>query len=134
MIICGFAGIGKSSLAMSRAGWVDLESTPFKKNWDLYSDVAIHMNKNGYNVLLSCHKPLRDILLEKGANFYVICPYLKDKKRYIQRYIDRGNTQEFINMFKENYDNFVGEIFNDKRIKVIGLDGRKFLSDFVEEV
>lgn len=71
MIICGFAGIGKSFLATNGNRWVDLESTPFRKNWDLYSDVAIHMDKNGYDVMLSCHKPLRDILIEKGAYFYV---------------------------------------------------------------
>lgn len=133
MIICGFAGIGKSYLAHNKQGWVDLESTPFEKNWDLYSDVAIHMDKNGYDVMLSCHKPLRDILLEKGADFHVFCPNLEDKDKYIQRYINRGNTQEFIDMFKENYDKFVSEILNDKRLKVITMDGDKFLSDYIKE-
>jgi len=33
-IICGFAGIGKSTLAKNKAGFVDLESTPFEKDWD----------------------------------------------------------------------------------------------------
>lgn len=134
MIICGFAGIGKSFLATNGNRWVDLESTPFKKNWDLYSDVAIHMDKNGYDVMLSCHKPLRDILIEKGVDFYVFCPRLEDKSEYIKRYVNRGNTQEFIDMFEENYDKFVSEIFDDKKLKVVPMDGDKFLSDYIMEV
>lgn len=124
----------KVFLATNGSRWVDLESTPFKKNWDLYSDVAIHMDKNGYDVMLSCHKPLRDILIEKDTDFYVFCPRLEDKDEYIERYVNRGNTQEFIDMFKENYDKFVSEIFEDKRLKVIAMDGDEFLSDCIMEV
>lgn len=133
MIICGFAGIGKSYLAKNGKGWVDLESTPFKKNWDLYSDVAMHMDKNGYDVMVSCHKPLRDILIEKGADFYVFVPNIEDKEEYIQRYINRGNTQEFIDMFKSNYEKFLEEIYSDKRLKIVSIDGDKYLKDYVYE-
>ena len=45
MILCGFPGIGKSFVAKNYKGFVDLESTPFNKNWDLYTNVAKHMNE-----------------------------------------------------------------------------------------
>jgi len=54
MIICGFPGIRKSTLAKF-SNWVDLESTPFEKDWVRYAKVAKHMSDNGYNVMVSTH-------------------------------------------------------------------------------
>lgn len=34
MIICGYAGVGKSTLAKEVDGIMDLESTPFEKDWE----------------------------------------------------------------------------------------------------
>ena len=45
MIICGFPGVGKSTLAKF-SNWVDLESTPFEKDWVRYAKVAKHMSDN----------------------------------------------------------------------------------------
>ena len=36
MIICGYAGIRKSYLAHNYPNIIDLESTPFEKDWDRY--------------------------------------------------------------------------------------------------
>ena len=109
-IICGFAGIGKSHLAKNTVGVVDLESTPFNKNWDLYTDVAIHMQKNGYTPLLSCHKELREELKKKNADFIIVIPFFALKQDYLQRYKNRGNTDTFIKMFDEKWENFIEEI------------------------
>ena len=57
MIICGFPGVGKSTLAKF-SNWVDLESTPFEKDWVRYAKVAKHMSNNGYNVMVSTHPQL----------------------------------------------------------------------------
>lgn len=115
MIICGFAGIGKSYIAKHKEGVIDLESTPFKKNWDLYTDVAIHMAKNGYTPMLSCHKELRDILKEKGADYVVVIPKKEHKQNYIQRYKERGNDENFINLFEQNFEKFIEEIYNTEK-------------------
>lgn len=129
-IICGFAGIGKSTL-MKMSDWVDLESTPFAKNWDIYSDVAIHMAKNGHRVMLSCHKELRDILLEKGADFEVIIPRIEDKKEYLRRYAERGNTEQFIKLFEDKWEDFINEILADSyKMNVVVLGKNEYLSDY----
>lgn len=131
-IICGFAGIGKSTL-MKMSDWVDLESTPFAKNWDIYSDVAIHMAKNGHRVMLSCHKELRDILLEKGADFEVIIPRIEDKEEYLSRYAERGNTEQFIKLFDDKWEDFINEILADKdKMNVVVLGENEYLSDYFE--
>jgi len=114
MIICGYAGIGKSTAAKNMPGVVDLESTPFKKNWEMYVDVAQHMNKNGYHVLLSCHKELRDELIKRKQPFFVAVPSIQHKESYRQRYIDRGNDEAFINLQIDNWEKWLKEIYESR--------------------
>lgn len=103
-IICGFAGIGKSTLARNCSGVVDLESTPFEKDWTRYAMVARHMAENGYTVLLSCHKEIRE---ELHSGYYLAIPRNLDKADYIKRYRDRGNNEAFIKKIEENWDSYL---------------------------
>ena len=103
-IISGFAGIGKSYLASMRAGVIDLESTPFAKNWDVYSNVAIHMANQGYIVLVSAHRELRQMLFEKRAKYTYVTPSKEMKEDYINRYKERGNNPQFIETMETNWD------------------------------
>jgi len=122
-IICGFAGVGKSTLAKKRAGYVDLESTPFKKDWDLYSDVAIHMAKSGYTVMVSCHLGIRQALKQKEVNYKVYSPVESEKYRYLQNYKDRGDDESFLKMFETNFYKFIKEI-SETETNVFWLHGR----------
>lgn len=110
MIICGFAGIGKSYIAKSTAGVVDLESTPFNKDWETYSRVAQHMSKNGYVVLVSCHKELRQLLKKKKIKYTVAIPPKTARLEYLARYKKRGDSKAFIDMFETNFSKFIEEI------------------------
>lgn len=118
-IICGFAGIGKSTLAKTKAGVVDLESTPFKKNWELYVDVAEHMQKNGYQVLMSCHKELRQELKKRGTEYLVALPSIIDKENYLKRYKERGNDENFIKLFEDNFEKFINEITEEEENRIV---------------
>lgn len=131
MIICGFPGVGKSFVAKNYNGFVDLESTPFKKNWDLYTDVAIHMNNNGYYPLISSHKEVRDMLLSKNVSFIVVVPSIEEKELYMKRYKDRGNSKEFLKFLDENYEKFITEILNDKRLNVVTLEANRYLAGYL---
>lgn len=131
MIICGFAGVGKSYIAKRYPSWVDLESTPFKKNWDLYTDVAMHMDKNGYNVMLSCHKDVREMLKQKNAEFIVVLPNIKDKNEYIRRYKERGNTNDFIKLFEDSFEKFHSEITEDKDLNILLMERGSYLGYYV---
>lgn len=106
-IICGFAGIGKSTAALSLQGVVDLESTPFEKDWLRYSSVARHMAANGYTVLLSCHRELREQLTTDGATYLLAMPPSDAKDEYLKRYVERGNTDEFVTLLRSNWDAFL---------------------------
>lgn len=107
-IICGFAGIGKSTMAKKVAGVIDLESTPFDKDWKRYVKVARHMADNGYTVLLSCHEGLRAELNVQGVKYTVAMPPEDDREAYLKRYKDRGNREDFVNMMDDKWSEFLG--------------------------
>ena len=111
MIICGFPGIGKTIMA-KHSRWIDLESTPFQKNWLTYAKVAKHMSDNGYTVMVSTHSELLDELERIEAFYTVVIPDLTDIQIYSYRYESRGNTPEFCKMVHENWNDWISEILN----------------------
>lgn len=119
MIVCGFAGIGKSTMAKRKAGVVDLESTPFEKDWDRYITVANHLSSQGYKVLLSCHRELREELGKRGIPYMLAIPEKDAKYEYLQRYEKRGNDKEFIDLFYKNWDSFLEVLPHEKSVLVI---------------
>jgi len=136
-VICGFAGIGKSTCAKELLGVVDLESTPFNKDWEVYARCAKHMADNGYTVLLSCHKELRQHLLDNGVEFTTVIPSpilregshsIDSKTVYLKRYKDRGNTQDFIKLMSNNWGEFNTVLPNEE---VIELPLDKYLIDIL---
>ena len=110
MVICGYAGTGKSYLAHHFPNVIDLESTPFEKDWDRYFKCARHYSSQGFLVLLSCHKEIREKILELPyQERLTIFPCIKDKELYRKRYEERGNTDEFIKIQMENWDEWTSE-------------------------
>lgn len=106
MIICGYAGIGKSFLAKHYPMVMDLESTPFEKDWDRYFKCAMHYSDQGYIVLLSCHEAIRE-KVRWGITFQdrlTIFPCVEDKEIFRSRFIDRGNTPEFVENQMKNWE------------------------------
>lgn len=109
MIICGYAGIGKSYLAEHIPNVMDLESTPFEKDWERYAKCAIHYSNQGRLVLTSCHKELRELLQKKlpYSEIITLVPNILDKEWYREKYIKRGNRKEFINMQMDNWEKWL---------------------------
>ena len=126
MIICGFPGTGKTMMAM-QSTWVDLESTPFEKDFDLYAKVAKHMSDNGYTVMVSTHKEMLDCLEKLKTPYTVIIPALSDRKKYRSRYSARGNHTEFIERITENWYSWIEDIIEQpselKTVVILPKDG-----------
>ena len=114
MIICGYAGIGKSYLAKNFPNVIDLESTPFEKDWDRYLKCAMYYSNQGYLVLLSCHKEIRELVCKNVLynQRFTIVPSIESKEEYKIRYINRGNTQEFIDLQMSNWEKRLDESNN----------------------
>ena len=65
-IICGYPGIGKSTLSSASNGFIDLESGNYWVNgkrdeywYVVCCNTAIHLAKQGYKVFMSCHETIR---------------------------------------------------------------------------
>ena len=111
MIICGFPGTGKSTMAKFTR-WVDLESTPFEKDWERYAKVAKHMSDNGYTVMVSTHAELLGEFERMEVPYTVVIPPMSDKEVYLHRYDARGNTHDFIQLLDRNWTRWIADIFN----------------------
>lgn len=126
MIICGFPGVGKSTLAKF-SNWIDLESTPFEKDWIRYAKVAKHMNDNGYNVMVSTHPQLLEQFEQMEVRYTVVIPSISDLKIYLNRYNKRGNDESFIALLEKEWDNWLRDIITftsrNKTIVILPEDG-----------
>lgn len=138
MIVCGFPGTGKSMMAKS-SRWVDLESTPFEKDWERYAKVAKHMSDNGYTVMVSTHRELLAMFEQMEVSYMVIIPPITDKEIYLHRYDMRGNSYDFIRQLDTNWQQWISEIIEKptvlKTIIVLPKDGciKAFADEFGKE-
>ncbi len=94
MIVIGYQGIGKSTVARESKGFIDLESSNFyhegerPKDWHIYyCQIAEHLSAQGYVVFVSSHEPIRHWFRQKRA--VIICPTLEIRKEWIQKLEDR---------------------------------------------
>ena len=132
-VIAGFGGIGKTTLAKKYINVLDLESTPYKyliEDYDQYDAEAVkgqgiakkepnpdfpnnyvtaikeNIGKYDY-ILVWCHPEQSLPHLDKAhINYEIFLPTCKALDEYHQRFINRGNSAEYINRVssKESYD------------------------------
>ena len=124
-IICGFAGIGKSTAATNLPCVVDLESAPFEKDWSRYTKVAKHMADNNYTVLLSCHKELRECLFRNEIEYTLVFPKKELKDLYLSNYKKRGDDEKFIELLNNKWEEFFEVLPHEKDVRIID----KYLMD-----
>lgn len=132
MIIIGYQGIGKSTLANNNKEFIDLESGCFWINdkrydeWYIpYIQIAEHLSKQGKIVFVSSHKQVREAL--KNSSEEVICcvPALELKEKWIYRLMVRYSVsgldkdyRAYINA-KDRYTDNINELLNDGFTNII---------------
>lgn len=157
MIISAFSGSGKSYLAKIYSSVVDLEPMDYhwiysneikmadceirKKNqkrtlnpaWpeNYIHDILYHDN-SGKIVLISGDDFIVDNLEKMGISCFNIFPSVNQKDTYIKRYIKRGNSDDYINFWQENFEWFING--KHKRLyKIEMLDG-EYLEDTLKRI
>lgn len=155
-IISSFPGTGKSTAAKLLPGVViDLESSDF--HWmDPKAETKIEnpeWPKNYINtiralafeseshpdykdllyVLISGHREVLEQLDLLGINYAVSFPSLDSKEEYLQRYIDRGNTEDFIKKLGANYENFIRDLRSHGKPE-IELGAGEYLFDKLNDI
>ena len=106
MIIVGYPGVGKSSVAANQFNnFIDLESNNFfyekegimvrDEDWyKPYCKIAVHLSSQGFNVFVSSHNKVRDELKKYDEKVIAVCPSLKLKDKWINRLKQRYNKSK----------------------------------------
>lgn len=126
MILIGYQGIGKSTLAFKENNFIDLESSNFfykdKRidNWYIYyCNIAAHLSKQGFNVFVSSHEVVRN-RLKKYFDEPLICivPSINLKDEWIKKLYERYTNHKSEKNYKawmnavDRYENNINEIKN----------------------
>ena len=154
MIVIGYQGIGKSTLASRNLKYIDLESSNFwfddaetkqrvrHSNWyEMYCNVAEDLSRQGYVVFVSSHQPVRERLL-KSEEYVVACVpslILKDewikklKERYENSLLEK-DYKAYMNAadrFAENVTEIMNSGFDILRISNMSYDLQNLIEIFI---
>ena len=133
LVISAFPGCGKSHYFREKVDKVvlDSDSSKFDKS-DFPRNYIQHIKENIGEVdviMVSSHKEVRDALVQNGIQFTLVYPDISIRDEYIQRYIDRGSPEAFINLLTKNWELWIGELDTQIACHKIKLGEGQYLSD-----
>lgn len=111
MIYSAFCGTGKSYLC-DKSGFMELECWKydlknFPKNY--IEDIKYYMNKTDF-LFISTNPVVLKELSNQSIDFLLVYPDINLKSEYMQRYKDRGSSDDFIKMLNTNWYNWISEL------------------------
>ena len=144
-IICGFSGIGKSTVAQKNKRILDFESSgysnifengfvvsrnkDFPENYIDKLEELIKTNEADY-YLLSCHEEVRNELKTRGLKYIIVLPYMECINEYKKRWLKRGSDIDFITKMNECWEAMIKSCAKDTVPKIY-LDEHEYLSDIL---
>lgn len=104
MIVIGYQGVGKSTLAAKNLRCIDLESSSFKgkdgvrpPDWyETYCSMAEDLSRQGYIVFTSSHEVVRNRLKDSTEEVFVCYPAAELKDAWIRR-LEKRFLQTLLN-------------------------------------
>lgn len=146
MIIIGYQGIGKSTLAKDSWKYIDLESGNFWVNGERdeqwykpYCNIANHLSAQGYTVFTSSHKEVREELKNSSEVVKIAFPALELKTDWLIRLTNRYNEsmlekdyKALINAslyYEDNINDLMNEPFDKIVINNIDYNLRKLIEE-----
>lgn len=138
LVVSAFPGCGKSHLFRNKGETkiLDSDSSTFDKS-EFPQNYISHINSNIGSVdiiLVSSHKVVRDALVDDGIEFTLVYPCRDIKDEYIQRYVDRGNDDKFVELLKTNWENWMDELEEQSGCKKVELQKGEYLSDIISKL
>lgn len=114
-VICGFPGVGKSTLFKelkdSDYKVLDSDSSTFDKAEfpDNYIKHIKEKTAEGYTILASSHDVVRNALINNKMLFTLVYPDKSLKDEYLERYKERGSPQKFIDLLDSKWYEWIGQ-------------------------
>ena len=150
MIVIGYQGIGKSTLAAKSFRYIDLESSSFwfddpetKQKirhimwYAMHCNVAEDLSRQGYTVFVSSHQPVRERLLKSDEYVITCVPSLNLKDKWIEklrlRYENSGLEKDYraymnaADCFTENVTEMMNSGFDVLEVEDMDYDLKKLL-------
>lgn len=155
IIVSAFPGCGKSTFHKSMLeGNYKVNISPDKSitsDFCLFDSDSSNFNKDHFPenyithlkvlsngtgckmILVSSHDIVRKEMFLEGIPYLLVYPSREIKEEYIQRYIDRGNNDLFINLLKEKWDDFIDSCEKDPTVYKLILKSGQYLTDVLLE-
>lgn len=155
LIVIGYQGIGKSTLAKSDPRFVDLESSNFFNGNDriddwyvYYCQIAMHLAAQGKIVLVSSHEVVRKQLgatpVNRNVEIVTCTPSLLLEADWVEKLRRRHDETHLVKDFKaymnaaNNYHNNIRDIamdvFPNIEIKHMNYDLAKLILKYYKEI
>ncbi|MCI9614746.1 MAG: hypothetical protein HFG93_06245 [Dorea sp.] len=159
MIIAGFSGVGKTTFAKTHQNVIDLHIMPYKytnlnevnnnyndesikaapelilnPDWRYdYYDKLISLYKSEPNkiIVIPTDIQIMNWLAYEEITFTLVFPSYDLKEEYRNKYLKRGNTEAFIDIFINDWDYWIGMFKLQKGCKKIELKTNEYLSDVI---
>ena len=153
IIIAGFSGIGKTTIARKYKNVIDLDASEYAYDEKEFLNIDIEKRKgkvrkpnpnqpnnyieaiknaiNDYDIILVWDR--EDIIEEYIKNkfdFMVCYPPKNDLDNYVQRYKNRGNSDKYIEMKLNQYDNRI-KLYDELKLKRVILNGNETIEDWL---
>jgi hypothetical protein len=118
ILISAFPGTGKSYLHKNSKLYVkDSDSSKFDKNdfpRNYIDHIKSHRYANADIICISSHENVRNALVENNLPFLLVYPDISLKDEYLEIYRSRGDSDDFINLISDNWDNWITQLMNQK--------------------
>jgi len=138
MIISAFPGTGKTHFTKNSDLAIDSDSSTFSKDAfpeNYLAHLSFHQ-RNARFIFVSTHDTVRQALIEHRelfeSEFLLVYPKASLKAEYIQRYIDRGSPQGFIDLMIKSWDEFLHSCKEQKGFIHVELDAGQTISSILK--
>ena len=112
----------------------DDDEKPIRNPWfpsNYIEHIKSNIGKYEY-IFVSSHKEVREALVDNCLLFHLIYPDFDDMDIYIERYKQRGSPEEFINLVKNNWEEWIIELEDQEDCINIQLPSILTISDLLK--
>ena len=136
LIISAFCGTGKTHICEnSNKKIIEFECWKYDKDAFPNNCVADIKSKFGKVdiIFISTNPLVLDVLIRMGKQIILIYPELKLKNEYMNRYRNRGSSNDFMLMLSKYWDTWLREIKENKNCQHIRLKTGEYITDVLTE-